>query len=179
MEAHSHNGAGPVVRISPHEVDVLDVPAAKEIHSVKATYAKAPWYRTFATPGTENVFSTTDIEFHRRHRRLLQGPLSETNLKVFHPVVEQRVGLAIQRMKEETKTRGATDVLKWFLFLATDTVGELTFGESFKTLESGEVRLNKRLSKDYSGDLTATRKMSIPKIWRLISERAPREPRFP
>lgn len=118
---------------------MLDVPAAKEIHSVKATYAKAPWYRTFATPGTENVFSTTDTDFHRRHRRLLQGPLSETNLKVFHPIVEQRVELAIQRMKEETKTRGATDILKWFLFLATDTVGELTFGESFRTLESGEV----------------------------------------
>ncbi|KAI3394048.1 hypothetical protein diail_3267 [Diaporthe ilicicola] len=133
-----HEKYGPIVRISPNEVDVLDIPAAKEIHSVKATYAKAPWYRTFATPGTENVFSTTDIEFHRRHRRLLQGPLSETNLKVFHPVVEQRVELAIQRMKEETKTRGATDVLKWFLFMATDTVGELSFGESFRTLESGE-----------------------------------------
>ncbi|KAL2284139.1 hypothetical protein FJTKL_09121 [Diaporthe vaccinii] len=76
-----HKKYGPVERISPHEVDVLDVPATKEIHSVKATYPKAPWYRTFATPGTENVFSTTDIEFHRRHRRLLQGPLSETNLK--------------------------------------------------------------------------------------------------
>lgn len=158
---------------------MLDVPAAKEIHSVKATYAKAPWYRTFATPGTENVFSTTDIEFHRRHRRLLQGPLSETNLKVFHPVVEQRVDLAIQRMKEETKSRGATDVLKWFLFLATDTVGELTFGESFRTLESGEVRLIKPLPWDHFGELSSSRKTSIPRIWRLISEPAPREPRFP
>lgn len=179
MSAHSRCLLGPVVRISPHEVDVLDVPAAKEIHSVKATYAKAPWYRTFATPGTENVFSTTDIEFHRRHRRLLQGPLSETNLKVFHPVVEQRVDLAIQRMKEETKIRGATDVLKWFLFLATDTVGELTFGESFRTLESGEVGLVKPLSRNHVGDLTTSRKMSIPRTWRLISEPAPREPRFP
>jgi cytochrome P450 len=142
---------------------VLDVPAAKEIHSVKATYAKAPWYRTFATPGTENVFSTTDIEFHRRHRRLLQGPLSETNLKVFHPVVEQRVELAIQRMKEETSTRGATDILKWFLFLATDTVGELTFGESFRTLESGEVGLIYAPSKYPLTCLTINRKTNIPK----------------
>lgn len=85
---------------------MLDVQAAKEIHSVKAIYVKAPWHRAFATPGTENVFSTTDIGFHRRHRRLLQGPLSETNLKVFHLVVEQRVDLAIQRMNEETETRG-------------------------------------------------------------------------
>lgn len=168
-----------MVRISPHEVDVLDVAAAKEIHSVKATYAKAAWYRTFATPGTENVFSTTDIDFHRRHRRLLQGPLSETNLKVFHPVVEQRVELAIQRMREETRVRGATDVLKWFLFLATDTVGELTFGESFRTLESGEVRRVRLLSRDFPSHLTTSRKMSIPRIWRLILEQEPRERRFP
>lgn len=153
---------------------MLDIAAAKEIHSVKATYAKAPWYRTFATPGTENVFSTTDIDFHRRHRRLLQGPLSETNLKVFHPVVEQRVELAIQRMKEETKSRGATDVLKWFLFLATDTVGELTFGESFRTLESGEVRLIKLLGRDHFSLLTAHRKTSTQRTWRLTSEPGPR-----
>lgn len=158
---------------------MLDVAAAKEIHSVKATYAKAPWYRTFATPGTENVFSTTDTEFHRRHRRLLQGPLSETNLKVFHPVVEQRVELAIQRMKEETKNRGATDVLKWFLFLATDTVGELTFGKSFRTLESGEVRLIGLISRDHFSYLTINRKTSIPKTLRLTSEPGPREQHFP
>lgn len=155
------------MRISPHEIDVLDVPAAKEIHSVKATYAKAPWYRTFATPGTENVFSTTDTDFHRRHRRLLQGPLSETNLKVFHPIVEQRVELAIQRMKEETKTRGATDILKWFLFLATDTVGELTFGESFRTLESGQVCAMCGFSACVFKCLTSNRKTNIPRTWRL------------
>lgn len=166
---------GPIVRISPHEVSVLDITAAKEIHSVKATYAKAPWYRTFATPGTENVFSTTDIDFHRRHRRLLQGPLSETNLKVFHPVVEQRVELAIQRMKEETKTRGATDVLKWFLFMATDTVGELSFGESFRTLESGEVHPAKSFKRKLVKSLTTGRKTSTRRTWRLTSEPAPRE----
>ena len=158
---------------------MLDVQAAKEIHSVKATYAKAPWYKTFKTPGTENVFSTTDVEFHRRHRRLLQGPLSETNLKVFHPVVEQRVQLAIQRMKEETKTRGATDILKWFLFMATDTVGELTFGESFRTLESGEVCLIHMLSGHVLSFLTANRKMNTPRTWRLTSELAQREQHFP
>lgn len=34
--------------------------------------------------------------------------------------------------------RGAADVIKWFLFMATDVIGELSFGDSFRTLEIGE-----------------------------------------
>jgi len=42
-------------------------------------------------------------------------------------------------MGEEMKTRGAADVLKWWLFMASDIIGELSFGESFHGLEHGEV----------------------------------------
>lgn len=42
-------------------------------------------------------------------------------------------------MGEEIQTRGATDVFKWWLFMATDIIGELSFGESFRMLEAGEV----------------------------------------
>ena len=34
---------------------------------------------------------------------------------------------------------GATDVFKWWLFMATDIIGELTFGDSFRMLEIGKV----------------------------------------
>lgn len=89
----------------------------------------------------QNLFTTVDVEYHRRHRRLLSSSLSETSLQALHPIVEQRVTLAVDRMKEEMKSRGATDVFKWFLFMATDVIGELTFGESFRMLELGEVWL--------------------------------------
>lgn len=46
----------------------------------------------------------------------------------------------MERMGEEMKSRGAADIFKWFLFMATDVIGELTFGESFRMLELGEVR---------------------------------------
>lgn len=93
----------------------------------------------------ENLFTTVDVEFHRRHRRLLSGSLSETSLKAVHPIVEQRVELAIERMKQEMQTRGAADVFKWFLFMATDVIGELTFGESFRMLERGEASSNSQV----------------------------------
>jgi hypothetical protein len=31
------------------------------------------------------------------------------------------------------------DVFKWWLFMATDIIGELSFGESFRMLEAGKV----------------------------------------
>lgn len=42
-------------------------------------------------------------------------------------------------MAEEIQNRGATDVFKWWLFMATDIIGELSFGESFRMLEAGKV----------------------------------------
>jgi cytochrome P450 len=87
----------------------------------------------------QSLFNTPDIGLHRRYRRLLSSPLSESGLKNFMPQIEEKVSLAIQRMEEEYKTRGAADVYKWWLFMTTDIIGELSFGESFRMLESGKV----------------------------------------
>ncbi|KUI73017.1 hypothetical protein VM1G_08319 [Cytospora mali] len=133
-----HEKYGPVVRLSPTEVDLMDVPAVKEIHAVKATYVKSPFYKEVSGPGVEDMFNTRDVNFHRRHRRLLGGPFSESSLKIFHPLVERRVDLTMQRIGEEMATRGVADIFKWFLFMATDIIGELTFGESFRMTEAGE-----------------------------------------
>jgi cytochrome P450 len=96
--------------------------------------------------GAKNVFSVgTDVDFHRRHRRLLSGPLSETSLKTVEPIVTRNIDLCVQKMAEEMDKRGAVDVFKWFLFLTTDVIGELTFGESFRMLEQGKVWLYLRV----------------------------------
>ncbi|KAJ0119083.1 hypothetical protein J7T55_013318 [Diaporthe amygdali] len=133
-----HEKYGPIVRIGPNEVDVMDVAAAKQIHTVKATYLKGPFYKAVSAPGQHNVFNTADIYFHRRHRKLLQAPFSDASLQSFQPNIESRVRLAIQRMIEESASRGVVDVFKWWLFMATDVIGELSFGESFRTLEQGK-----------------------------------------
>jgi cytochrome P450 len=87
----------------------------------------------------ENVFSTTDPHFHSSRRRLLASPISDTSLHQHEALIENRVHMAISRMAEETRSRGVADVFKWWLFMATDIIGELSFGESFRMLEAGEV----------------------------------------
>lgn len=127
----------------------MDVTAAKQIHTVKERYLKASFYKDISAPGVQNVFNTPDIWFHRRHRKLLQAPFSDAALQVFQPAIEMRIRMTIQRMAEETKTRGTADVFKWWLFMATDIIGELSFGESFRTLEQGKVSI----WKTHVGDL--------------------------
>ncbi|KAF5649033.1 phenol 2-monooxygenase [Fusarium sp. NRRL 52700] len=134
---HLHQQYGPVVRVGPHEVHVSDAAAVKEIHRVKDGYKKAPFYRNLV-PNTNNLFSTLDVEYHRHHRRLLSSLLSESSLKSVEPTVDTYVKMAIASMKREMDERGAADVAKFWLFMATDIIVELSFGESFGILEHGK-----------------------------------------
>ncbi|KAL4872535.1 hypothetical protein BDV12DRAFT_193253 [Aspergillus spectabilis] len=133
-----HQKYGPIVRISPTIVDISDIPTAREIHRIASPFLKSHWYRLLNRKDGESIFSTTDPEYHRRHRRLLSAPLSDTNLRTVEPLIRSRIQLAVNRMREEAKSeRGAADIYKWFFFMATDIIGELSFGDSFRMLELG------------------------------------------
>ena len=132
---------GSIVRIGPNEVSFTDLEAIKTIYNVQETFPRSQFYRRLGSPDTENMFSTINVEFHRRHRKLLGGPLSESSLKIYIPQTRALSELAVQRIAEEMKRRGCADVYKWWLFMAADVVGELTFGESSRMLQSGVVNI--------------------------------------
>lgn len=140
-----HQKYGPVVRVSPEEVDICDVDAVKVIHRARGGYLKlARFYRTLSA--VETVFSTTDPAFHSAHRRLLANPISDSFLTRFEPLISDRVHLAVNRMSNELESRGVMDVFKWWFYMTTDVIGELSFGESFRMLDSGEVSYQSALA---------------------------------
>ncbi|KAI0458840.1 cytochrome P450 [Xylaria acuta] len=132
-----HKQYGPVVRVGPDEVDVTDLATVKKIHRVKADFVKTDFYKGLGY-AKENIVGTRDIDFHRRHRKLLSQAMSESSLKTMLPQIEEKVRLAIEKMGEEMKTRKVVDVYKWWMFMTTDIIGQLTFGESFHALEKGK-----------------------------------------
>ncbi|KAI0468215.1 cytochrome P450 [Xylaria cf. heliscus] len=132
-----HKQYGPVVRVGPNEVDVTNIETVKKIHRVKADFVKTDFYKGIGYK-KENIVGTQDVEFHRRHRKLLSQPMSESNLKTMQPQIQEKVRLAIEKMGEEMRSRGVVDVYKWWMFMTTDIIGQLTFGESFHALEKGE-----------------------------------------
>ncbi|KAK6955072.1 hypothetical protein Daesc_002702 [Daldinia eschscholtzii] len=110
MELYSNRGlttVGTVVRISPTEVSIQDPTAVQQIYQIKGEFLKSQFYEAFL-PGIKNVFSTTDVNYHRRHRRLLASEMSESGLALHRDTVETKVRMTIENMAEEMETRGAT-----------------------------------------------------------------------
>ncbi|KJZ79610.1 hypothetical protein HIM_01079 [Hirsutella minnesotensis 3608] len=91
--------------------------AIKVIYSTKETFRKTEWYRHFTTYSVETIFNTSNVDLHRRYRRLLAGPISEASLRPYHDYIQARVELTIDRMRQDMVKRGAADVLKWWLTL--------------------------------------------------------------
>ncbi|KAJ5671123.1 hypothetical protein N7507_000250 [Penicillium longicatenatum] len=133
-----HEEYGPIVRTSTTQVDICDIEAAREIHKTNSRYLKSEFYNVLAAKNFQNMFSTTDPKFHSNRRRLLATPISDSSLSKHEPLISSLVYLAIDKIAQEMETRGVADVFKWWLFMATDVIGELTFGESFQMLQKGE-----------------------------------------
>ncbi|KAF5857935.1 hypothetical protein ETB97_005125 [Aspergillus alliaceus] len=152
-----HEKYGPVVRVSPNEVDISSYAAAKEVHSIGSPFVKSEFYRHLTRYDVQNLFNTGDPKFHSERRRLLASPMSNSSIKLMEHSIDARVRLAIRRIEEEMETRRAVDVYKWWLFMSTDVIGELCFGDSFRMLEHGK-------KTQYSRDLESVSAMEAVRV---------------
>ncbi|EKV08594.1 hypothetical protein PDIG_57970 [Penicillium digitatum PHI26] len=119
-------------------IDICDTSAVKEIHKTNSRFAKTGFYRKLSIGNVPTTFSTTDRSFHTHHRRLLASPISDSSLTRLEPLIASRVRIAVEKITMDLKDHGVSDVFKWWLFMATDIIGELTFGDSFRMLEIGK-----------------------------------------
>lgn len=143
---------GPVVRLSPDEVSLNNMDDIKTVYSMRETFVKAKTYRNLTPSRTDSMFNTGNVDTHRRYRRLLARPMSESSLKPNIDDVHSRVANTVSKMAVEMETRGAVDIYKWWFFFTTDTIGDLTFGTSFNMTESGQ-------KNQYFMDLQAVNKL--------------------
>ncbi|KAF5672002.1 cytochrome P450 monooxygenase [Fusarium heterosporum] len=125
---------GPVVRVSPTEIGINDPEAVRVIQKVSGGFKKSAWYDKTG-PG---MLGMRDSQKHSRRRRLLAHPLSNSSLPALEPLVRAKVDLAMEQMEKEYKRFGYADCYKWFSFMATDIIGDLTFGSSIRMLEQGK-----------------------------------------
>ncbi|GAB7339113.1 hypothetical protein MBLNU457_5787t1 [Dothideomycetes sp. NU457] len=119
-----HQKYGSIARIAPNEVSICDVASFKEIHR--------------GTDTNLGVFSLQDPKLHAQRRRLLSRGFSQNYLRSqWEHVIRDKVNLTIAQIKSESARNGSADVLKWFMFMASDVIANLSFGESFHAIESG------------------------------------------
>jgi len=134
-----HQKYGHIVRIAPLEVSISDPAAFREMHKIQGGCRKSDWYIKLTGESEPGMFSVTDPKQHSERRKLFANAFTSGFLKKVEPSIRSKVELAVARIKEEVQLQGTADIHKWWTFLATDVIGELSFGDSFRILEQGKV----------------------------------------
>lgn len=138
-----HSKYGPIVRIAPDEAAVSSLQATQMIHKVGSGFNKSSFYdaitaqRRDVEPG---IFSMRGGKPHAARRKLFARPFSQNSLQAnWEAVIQSKVRLAVNKIREEAGAEGEADILKWWTLMATDVIAHLSFGESFRMLELGRV----------------------------------------
>ncbi|KAE8414978.1 cytochrome P450 [Aspergillus pseudocaelatus] len=121
---HKKYGSCPIVWVTPDEIDICDINVVHDMYK--------------SGSGVKNIFSVRDPKAHSIRRRLLSSPMSEASLRSMQPTIDVNIQLAIRQMRHEMKSRGSIDIFKWWYFMSTDLIGQLTFGHTIQLLERGQ-----------------------------------------
>lgn len=129
---------GPVVRVGPQEVSISDPLAVREIHKIGNKLRKTGWYRNFANAASPSLFSMVNPEEHAARRKLLSQEFSKSAIIKRETMVKQKIELCVSKIRRDA-IAGRADILMWFTYMATDIIGQLSFGNSFEMLEKEKV----------------------------------------
>ncbi|KAK3996608.1 putative cytochrome P450 pisatin demethylase-like protein, partial [Cladorrhinum sp. PSN332] len=145
-----HDKYGPIVRIAPDEVDILDPSAIKTLYGAGTAFTKTDFYTAFHAPWARypEHFVATDETLHSQRRRLLSHIYSMTNIARFEQGIDTCTSIILQRFHQlAASDNNTTDLAVWFRWYAFDVVGQLFFSRHFGFLEKEE---------DYKGWIEAT-----------------------
>ena len=132
--------ASPVVRISPTELSFISSEAWQDIYSSRPghilfekdlkVYGKPP-------NGVHSLLTAPPGD-HARIRRILDHAFSDKAYKEQQPIVVGYIDKLIERLTEQVhdQNRDQVDLVKWYNWMSFDVIGDLSFGKSFKCLET-------------------------------------------
>ncbi|RFU28153.1 hypothetical protein B7463_g8180, partial [Scytalidium lignicola] len=135
----AHERYGPLVRVSPNEVDISDADAIAPIYVSKGGFLKAPCYVNFDIDGHGTLFSALDNEYRTPRAKAVLPMFSTKSLKENEVVLYQCADRMVQRMKEESRTGRPVNILNITRSLAIDFVSSHLFLENYNgTSEKGK-----------------------------------------
>ncbi|RYP92436.1 hypothetical protein DL770_001453 [Monosporascus sp. CRB-9-2] len=148
-----HKRLGPVVRIQPNHVSIADDGVIQAIYGHGNGFLKSDFYDAFVSI-RRGLFNTRDRAEHTRKRKLVSNTFAPKSVLQFEPYIRQNLELFVRRwdelIAESPRADGTAhaDCLKWFNYVAFDTIGDLAFGAPFGMLRAGADIAEVRMSRD-------------------------------
>lgn len=128
-------GPGPV-RIGPNELLFSDLASIKDIYGQTSSICikDEAFYGPFTVCGARNVFNSYDRNEHARIRRLFSHAFSMAEIKKMQGRIVPIINKCLDVISSGSSS-SAVNLYEPFLHLFLDIISELSFDESFNTLE--------------------------------------------
>ncbi|TVY15213.1 Cytochrome P450 monooxygenase hmp1 [Lachnellula arida] len=131
-----HEEYGLVIRVAPGELTFITESSWSDIYlkpQGKPQLQKELSRHGLAAPGL--VLEPND-SYHSRKRKNFAIGFTEPAMRQQEPVIIKYVDQFIAYLRE--RSTKPIDINEWYSFLAFDIIGEIVFGESFDSLETGQ-----------------------------------------
>ncbi|KAI1487034.1 cytochrome P450 [Biscogniauxia mediterranea] len=135
-----HKKLGPVVRIQPNHISVADDDAIQVIYGHGNGFLKSEFYDAFVSI-RRGLFNTRNRAEHTRKRKMVSNTFAPKSVGQFEPYIHHNLEMFVDRWDELVEKSADQiaylDCLKWFNYVAFDTIGDLAFGAPFGMLKAG------------------------------------------
>ncbi|RAH46232.1 cytochrome P450 [Aspergillus brunneoviolaceus CBS 621.78] len=135
-----HKQYGPIVRVGPNEVHIIDPTFYEEIYSGSTRRRnKTPQYGPqFGMP--DSLFSTIDHAHHHARRATISHFFSKRSIQSLSPITERCVLKLMQRLQEFYEADRIVRLDDAFAAMTSDVITYYSYGESQGFLEDATFR---------------------------------------
>ncbi|KAM6505328.1 hypothetical protein FSOLCH5_014556 [Fusarium solani] len=177
----AHDKYGDVVRVAPNELSFNTPQAYKDIYG-HAIEGRKPFLksRVFYDRGPSvvhpDIVFTIDPEQHRPQRRSLSHAFSAKALRESEDIIRGHVWLFVEQIgKHGSPGSGGVDMSAVYNWLTFDIIGELTFGESFRSVANWKPDIYVSLILEFTKHFTllqVAKRLSVPEslLWLMPSD---------
>ncbi|KAF2622537.1 benzoate 4-monooxygenase [Macroventuria anomochaeta] len=131
-----HDRYGDFVRIKPRELSICHPDAINDIHGPRNRIRKGEFYEQIHP--AHSLQFTRDPNQHKHQRRYWDKAFQTKALQEYSPRIVKHYKILMGIFSTDGASSAPVDVSKLFMDLFFDVVSDLTFGESFNTLTTGE-----------------------------------------
>ncbi|KAL4769283.1 Versicolorin B desaturase [Aspergillus nidulans var. acristatus] len=136
-----HQKYGDTVRIKPDEISYANGQAWRDIHAHvpgRPEFLKDPVRLPLAPNGVMSIL-VSDTRNHARFRSLFGHAFSDKGLRAQEPTIARYADLLVEVLREVADTGKSVEMVRYFNMAIFDSIGALSFGESFDSLKNREL----------------------------------------
>ncbi len=132
--------AGPIVRINPHELHIIDPEFYEELYASNRKLDKYRWWTNLAGADGSS-FSTIPHDLHRLRRGALNPYFSVRSVTQLEPVIKFKVEKLCSRFQDIAKTGEIVRLDAAFMALTMDIICDYAFANDRKYLDEPDFKL--------------------------------------